>query len=273
MKQPGTSDDKDPSGAAKTSVGHVPQGDAMRNVDPKSSSEDHHDRDDGYGTGPQPAHASQVQESPETPPPSLEEADLDIFSKKIKCQVMKRTLDMIVQLYKQIFNLMRQLRRLCDRDKLLDLRMVGSTSRDGKLRVKIPSFVAMMKTARERRTSINRFLYTSQYGYKLRLEIFLAGHNKASGDYISVFLSIMKGNYDAILGPFQYSVVIKLINQQHQLDIAVTASSMTDRCVSSQGDDVNFTFGITHFTAHEELNGFVKDNTIFIGCEVLDLNK
>ena len=266
MKQPGTGDKKDLGGVTKTG-GHIPQGDT--NVYTKPSEEEYHNLDDGYGTGTQPVHASQVHESSETPPPSLEEAELDVIAERIGRQILRQIRDKIVQLYRQISKLKRQLRQ----DKLLDLHMVARISWEGKLCVRIPSFAATMKSARVSHSSIDRVFYTSQYGYKLRLEIFLAGRDETSGDYISVFLSVMKGNYDAILEPFRHGVVIKLINQQHQLDIAITASPRTDRCVSSQGNDVNFTFGVIHFATHEQLNGFVENDAIFIVCKVLDFNE
>ena len=268
MKQRGTGDKKYPGGVTKTG-GHVPQGDGMRDIYTKPSEEEHHNLDDGYGTGTQPVHVSQVHESSETPPPSLEEAELDVIAEKIGRQILRTIRDKIVKLYRQIF----KLKRRRQQDKLLDLYTIARISWDGKLCVRIPSFEAMMKSAHVNHTSIDRVFYTSQYGYKLRLEIFLAGRDETSGDYISVFLSIMKGNYDAILEPFRHSVVIKLINQQHQLDIAVRASPRTDMSVSSQGDDVNFTFGVVHFATHEQLNGFVEDDAIIIVCKVLDFNE
>ena len=56
--------------------------------------------------------------------------------------------------------------------------------------------------------------YTSMHGYRLCLRAYLNGDGDAKGKYISLFVVIMKSEYDDLLTwPFSHSVTITLINQ------------------------------------------------------------
>ena len=61
--------------------------------------------------------------------------------------------------------------------------------------------------------------YMDQYGYKLRIKAYLDGRDRGKGTHLSLYLSIMKGEYNAIL---EYGVLVeyntllgsKLFNQK-----------------------------------------------------------
>lgn len=57
--------------------------------------------------------------------------------------------------------------------------------------------------------------YTHFQGYRMSLWVDIGGNGPGKGIYISVFLSLMKGEFDAKLKwPFRGSVIIQLLNQR-----------------------------------------------------------
>lgn len=67
--------------------------------------------------------------------------------------------------------------------------------------------------------------YTSPQGYKFYLTVYANGSGGAAGKYVSVFVDIMKGEYDDRLNwPFQGAITFQLVNQREDSDhIAWTA--------------------------------------------------
>jgi TNF receptor-associated factor 3 len=56
--------------------------------------------------------------------------------------------------------------------------------------------------------------YTSIDGYKMRLQVYLNGARQYKGQYMSVFLQVLPGEYDRVLKlPFNGKVDVKLMNQ------------------------------------------------------------
>ena len=63
--------------------------------------------------------------------------------------------------------------------------------------------------------------FTSPFGYKLRLRLYLNGDGAGEGTHLSFFLNIMKGDNDAMLSwPFQQKVVLMLLDQDKEKNIA-----------------------------------------------------
>ena len=59
--------------------------------------------------------------------------------------------------------------------------------------------------------------YTSQYGYKLRIKAYLNGRDRGKGTHLSLYLIIMKGEYDALLDwPFNQKITFYLLDQGEQ---------------------------------------------------------
>ncbi len=60
--------------------------------------------------------------------------------------------------------------------------------------------------------------YTSPHGYRLCLRAYLFGDGSGKGTHISLFIVVMKSEYDDLLAwPFQHKVTLTLINQDHPL--------------------------------------------------------
>ena len=62
--------------------------------------------------------------------------------------------------------------------------------------------------------------FTSQFQYKMCLRLYLSGDGAGKGTHLSFFLTIMKGEYDALLRwPFQQMVTLMLLDQNKKNDM------------------------------------------------------
>ena len=62
--------------------------------------------------------------------------------------------------------------------------------------------------------------YTSRFGYKMCLWLYLNGDGAGKGTHLSFFLTIMRGEYDALLSwPFQQMVTLMLLDQDKRKNI------------------------------------------------------
>ncbi|XP_008542786.1 TNF receptor-associated factor 2 isoform X4 [Equus asinus] len=117
--------------------------------------------------------------------------------------------------------------------------------------------------------------YTSRYGYKMCLRIYLNGDGTGRGTHVSLFFVVMKGPNDALLRwPFNQKVTLMLLdqnNREHVIDAFrpdVTSSSF-QRPVS----DMNIASGCPLFcpvSKMEAKNSYVRDDAIFIKA-IVDL--
>ena len=111
--------------------------------------------------------------------------------------------------------------------------------------------------------------FTSKYGYKYCLRLYLAGDGMGKGTHVSLFLVIMKSEYDEIQAwPFNKQVRMCLINQQDRSKDKVE-KLRPDRNSSSYKKPVknfNVAFGCPLFmeTKCLENGGFLKDDAFFI---------
>ncbi|XP_054834239.1 TNF receptor-associated factor 1-like [Eublepharis macularius] len=65
--------------------------------------------------------------------------------------------------------------------------------------------------------------YTSRYGYKLRLKLFLNGDGIGTRTHLSLFLVVMKGEYDFQLKwPFQHKVTFTLLDQVNKHHVSTS---------------------------------------------------
>ncbi|XP_006497913.1 TNF receptor-associated factor 2 isoform X2 [Mus musculus] len=117
--------------------------------------------------------------------------------------------------------------------------------------------------------------YTSRYGYKMCLRVYLNGDGTGRGTHLSLFFVVMKGPNDALLQwPFNQKVTLMLLdhnNREHVIDAFrpdVTSSSF-QRPVS----DMNIASGCPLFcpvSKMEAKNSYVRDDAIFIKA-IVDL--
>ncbi|KAI1882482.1 hypothetical protein AGOR_G00251220 [Albula goreensis] len=117
--------------------------------------------------------------------------------------------------------------------------------------------------------------YTSKYGYKMCLRIYLNGDGTGRGTHLSLFFVVMRGLSDALLKwPFNQKVTLMLLdqsNREHIIDAFrpdITSSSF-QRPVS----EMNIASGCPLFCPLAKLdskNSYIRDDTIFIKA-IVDL--
>lgn len=104
--------------------------------------------------------------------------------------------------------------------------------------------------------------------YKACFQLYLNGSGIGEGSHMSLFLMILKGEFDEYLQwPFTHKVTFKLINQTGSADIIHTFQPDP---VMKPESDAGPGIGCLQFVSHSELKkrGYVEDNTMFIECEV-----
>lgn len=120
--------------------------------------------------------------------------------------------------------------------------------------------------------------YSSPNGYKMRLRLYLYGDGSARRTHVSLFFSLMKGEYDALLRwPFSYKVVFALLNQVDRNAPIIDSFRPDTKSNSFQRptSENNIASGIPKFVAISTLqqddNPFVRNNQMFIKV-IVDVN-
>ncbi|CAF1327854.1 unnamed protein product [Rotaria sordida] len=134
----------------------------------------------------------------------------------------------------------------------------------------------------ERQTSIySPAFYTSTTGYKLCIRLYLNGDGTTRGTHISIFLVVLRDQYDALLQwPFSYRVSFCLVDQRTMLESGeikqtkhIIESFRPDtRSISFQRpcSSMNIASGIPKFVSLVdfnqplETNRYIINDTIFI---------
>eukprot|EP00111_Clytia_hemisphaerica_P013505 TCONS_00039697-protein len=118
--------------------------------------------------------------------------------------------------------------------------------------------------------------YTGQYGYKLRAEAFLNGLGQGKGSHLSLYVVIMKGEYDAILPwPFKQNVDFVLIDQDddkanRQNKVWKLSCERNSDYFQRPNKAKSLGFGCPKFVSLDTLKSrnYIRDQTIFIKIEV-----
>ena len=118
--------------------------------------------------------------------------------------------------------------------------------------------------------------YTSPHKYKMKLSLCPNGHSVGKNTHLSVYIIIMKGEYDAILPwPFLPQVTFTLIDQQEDTSQRenVVMSFKPDPTLEAFArpvGDQNVGRGYPTFMSHEQLQTrrYIVDNTIFLQVKV-----
>ncbi|XP_003385751.1 PREDICTED: TNF receptor-associated factor 2-like [Amphimedon queenslandica] len=159
-----------------------------------------------------------------------------------------------------------------DRDFRLSL--MENSNFDGSMVWKIPQFSQRMDDARTGKyTSIFSLpFYSSRYGYKMCLRLYILGDGIGKGTHMSLFFVVMKGEFDNILQwPFTHKVTFKLINQCGARDIMdIFQPDPLSSSFQKPKSDMNVASGCPRFVSMNELmqGGFIVDDTIFIKVKV-----
>jgi len=115
------------------------------------------------------------------------------------------------------------------------------------------------------------------FGYRLMLNMYPNGNGAGEHTHLSIFICIMKGEYDAIL-PWGFSkrVTITLIdqqddpNQRRNVVYGFTADPTQKRFKKPVEHDTGSCFGFPQFVSHNDVRtkSFVVDDTLFIKVQV-----
>ncbi|XP_029467449.1 TNF receptor-associated factor 2 isoform X2 [Rhinatrema bivittatum] len=154
---------------------------------------------------------------------------------------------------------------------------VESTTYDGVFIWKIPDFTRKRQDAIVGRcpAMFSPAFYTSKYGYKLCLRIYLNGDGTGRGTHLSLFFVVIKGPNDALLRwPFNQKVTLMLLdqnNREHIID--AFRPDVTSSSFQRPLNDMNIASGCPLFcpiTKLESKNSYVRDDTLFIKA-IVDL--
>ncbi|XP_008324227.1 TNF receptor-associated factor 2 isoform X2 [Cynoglossus semilaevis] len=165
--------------------------------------------------------------------------------------------------------------QLSETDQLL--RELQFCTYDGVFVWKITDFARRRQDAVAGRTPamFSPAFYSSKYGYKMCLRLYLNGDGTGRGTHLSLFFVVMRGRFDALLKwPFSQKVTLMLLdqnNREHIIDAFrpdVTSTSF-QRPIS----EMNIASGCPLFCPLAKLAGksqYLRDDTIFIKA-IVDL--
>ena len=108
--------------------------------------------------------------------------------------------------------------------------------------------------------------YTESCGYKMQLLLYPNGNGSGENTHISVFLSVIEGEYDSLLPwPFITAVKFTLIDQQRFLRQNVDYS-FTHNVTERPKENSPSSLGSPKFVTHEKLKTrrYLVDDTLFL---------
>ena len=159
----------------------------------------------------------------------------------------------------------------------LDLRyqLHENSTTDGHLKWKINDFEKRTNDAivGKVRALHSAPCFTGKYGYKFCLRLYLHGDGMGRGTHLSLFLVIMKSEYDDIQQwPFQQKIKFKLINQDDRSKDHVEQMFPSKDSSSFQKPkkDMNIASGCPLFIPLDRLQpeGFLKNGNLFVEVKI-----
>ena len=153
---------------------------------------------------------------------------------------------------------------------------IEKASFDGQFIWKIDHFTEKMQQAKtgQQTSYYSSPFYTSRDGYKLCLRVYPNGDGTGRNTHLSVFLVVMKGEYDALLTwPFLRKVTISLLDQSSNARDRENFSDSFRPDPNSSSfqrprSEMNIPSGLPLFIPLAKLlseeNGFIRDNCIFL---------
>jgi len=113
--------------------------------------------------------------------------------------------------------------------------------------------------------------YTSKYGYQLSLRLYLNGDKTTQDKYLSLYITVMYGNYDSLLKwPFSYPITLCLYDQSSKHDHVVhtLTPDITSQCFARPRTAQNKSGGIPEFCplwkVFSKEFGYVRQDEMFI---------
>ncbi|XP_063172241.1 TNF receptor-associated factor 1 [Candoia aspera] len=116
--------------------------------------------------------------------------------------------------------------------------------------------------------------YTSRYGYKLCVRIYLNGEGRGKGTHISLFIVLLKGDHDALLPwPFTHKITFVLLSQDDGDHLAMALHpDPTSASFQRPETDMNEANGFARFVPLAKLQSpkyaYLKEGTLFLKCIV-----
>jgi uncharacterized coiled-coil protein SlyX len=216
-------------------------------------------------------------------------ADIDLVNMVRRLDSQKSTLEekvaskdrRIQELERKVSELEETVRKVDKKQEDFGFRLMLEESHSylGEMIWRIPNFRQRQEDAKSNKFSSIYSLpfYSSRYGYKMCLRLYPYGDGSGKGTHLSLFLVIMRGEYDDILEwPFRHKVTFQLLNlKSGQKDVvdafrADPESSSFKKPVS----DMNVATGCPRFAPLDALytQGFVANDTIFLRAKVESYN-
>lgn len=143
---------------------------------------------------------------------------------------------------------------------------------------KVDDFHTQLQIAQQKDSFIRLYsepFFIHKYGYKLKLEVNPNGCKAGKGTHLSVFLHVMRGEYDAILTwPFDWKIKFILLdqkpNQKKSIKMNFPRKSSDYNNFKRPTSDQNTGRGLATFVSHETLSteNYVANGTIFVQLEL-----
>ncbi|KAG8443597.1 hypothetical protein GDO86_008950 [Hymenochirus boettgeri] len=157
-------------------------------------------------------------------------------------------------------------------------RLLEGTSFNGKLIWKITDYEKKKQEAIEGRvvSLFSQHFYTSHYGYRMGARVYLNGDGSGKGAYLSLYIVVMKGEFDSLLAwPFKQKVTLMMLDQSGRKN-HITDVFRADPHSSSfkrPDNEMNIASGCPRFVSHVQLENpknacYIKDDTLFIKVTV-----
>ncbi|XP_059147569.1 uncharacterized protein LOC131935212 [Physella acuta] len=118
--------------------------------------------------------------------------------------------------------------------------------------------------------------YLSHCGYKAQMECYLNGNGTATNRCMSVFLRVIKGDYDRHLKwPVNLHLVVILVNQagNNYKSLKAGGNQFQFARPCSSGEEEGDCWGLVEFVSHEMIQqrNYIKDDKIILKCRVTTL--
>ena len=113
----------------------------------------------------------------------------------------------------------------------------------------------------------------------MRLMVYLNGNNNAKGNFMSVFLQLMQGEHDDVIEwPFSKTVIFTIIHQENRCKwYKRQMGSFSDngrevKEMQKPTSNYNEGYGFDQFIPIFKLqnDGYVKNDTLYINCEIAE---
>ena len=107
--------------------------------------------------------------------------------------------------------------------------------------------------------------YTHLGGYRMGLEVYANGIRKGKGTHVSVYVCLMKGEFDDLIKwPFHGKVIIQLkkSDSQHYEKLLHLTDDISSDSVCKPTEKRNKGYGSSQYISHDEAGGYLKDDKL-----------